>query len=133
MVFKTAACSCENQFGALFLIILRASREYIWPRHWIEVLQKQHKFYFIRCRLWYTYSNPKYGNCFTFNTMDNIKNDGQVPRQASLIGRFNGENLVHFLKPICQISCHLAHAFFTMIYLPKMNFHKRNEIQRLHE
>jgi hypothetical protein len=42
---------------------------------------------------WYTYSTSKYGNCFTFNTMDNADTDPFVPRQASLTGRDNGRFL----------------------------------------
>jgi len=40
-------------------------------------------------RLWIPDSNPKYGNCFTFNSMVNDK-DPDVPRRASLTGRDYG-------------------------------------------
>jgi hypothetical protein len=46
----------------------------------------------LKSRYWFTYSTPKYGNCFTFNTLDNAANDDDVPRQATLTGRDNGKS-----------------------------------------
>ena len=40
---------------------------------------------------------PKYGNCYTFNSIDN-DNDTDVPRRASLTGRDYGKFLVLWLK-----------------------------------
>ncbi len=53
-----------------------------------RVVQPQNNIYF---SYWFTYSTPKYGNCFTFNTLDNVANDDDVPRQATLTGRDNGK------------------------------------------
>jgi hypothetical protein len=44
---------------------------------------------------WFTYTTPKFGNCFTFNTLENAASDDFVPRQASLTGRDNGKGVHH--------------------------------------
>lgn len=41
---------------------------------------------------WFLYSTSKYGNCYTFNSMENVANDSFVPREASLTVRDNGNN-----------------------------------------
>jgi hypothetical protein len=41
-------------------------------------------------RFWSKDYTPKYGNCYTFNSMDNFANDPNTPRKASLTGRDYG-------------------------------------------
>ena len=43
-------------------------------------------------RYWTYRFNPKYGNCFTFNSMENAERDPQTPRLASLTGRDYGKS-----------------------------------------
>ena len=70
---------------------------------------------------WYTYSTPKYGNCFTFNTLENIGNDDNIPRLASLTGRDNGEfvkrllNVIMSLKNVFSISWNESRVNYLMI------------------
>ena len=66
-------------------------------RHWKNFNQvirsdpARPKSYEIFNRYWYPDVTPKYGNCYTFNSMANIANDPDVPRYASLTGRDYGK------------------------------------------
>ena len=66
-------------------------------RHWkhfnqvIQYDRSQHNTDETFNRYWYPDVTPKYGNCYTFNSMANIANDPDVPRYASLTGRDYGK------------------------------------------
>ncbi len=79
-----------------------------------DICRLMYVFEFFSLRFWSSDFTPKYGNCYTFNSMENAKRDLEIPRKASLTGRDYG---IFFILQKCVPSREQIYAMCISIKL----------------